>query len=68
MATFDDIYNPNRHYLPPGILFEGHMNRNTFLPTWKGQVLFIALDSSEIELKLSNNYSSYNEEELKMLR
>ena len=33
MATFNDIYNPNRHYLPRGIEFEGHMNPNTFLPT-----------------------------------
>ena len=62
MTTFDDIYNPNRHYLPPGILFEGHMNRNTFLPTWKGQVLFIALDSSGIELeeKYKNAIKNHN--------
>ena len=62
MATFNDIYNPNRQRLPPGIEFEGHHNPNTFLPVWKGQFLFIALDSpdTELEEKYKNAIKNHN--------
>ena len=62
MSTFEDIYNPNRHYLPPGIYFERGNNHTLFVPTWKGQFLFIALDSpdTELEEKYKNAIANHN--------
>ena len=62
MATFNDVYNPNRPYLPSGIYFDGTWRHNTFVPTWKGQFLFIALDSpdTELEEKYKNAIANHN--------
>lgn len=62
MATFGDTYNPNRQYLPPGIEFEGHQDLNIFSPSWKGQFLFISLDSpdTELEEKYKNVIANHN--------
>ena len=62
MATFNDVYNPNRPYLPSGIYFDGTWRDNTFVPTWKGQFLFIALDSpdTELEEKYKNAIANHN--------
>ena len=62
MATFSDTYNLNRQHLPAGIEFEGHHDPNTFLPVWKGQFLFIALDSpdTELEEKYKNAIENHN--------
>ena len=62
MSTFEDIYNPNRYYLPPDIYFERGNNHTLFVPTWKGQFLFIALDSPdpELEEKYKNAIAIHN--------
>ena len=62
MASFNDVYNPNRSYLPSGIYFDGTWRHNTFVPTWKGQFLFIALDSldTELEEKYKNAIANHN--------
>lgn len=62
MADFHDTYNANRRCLPAGIDFEGCSDINTFLPLWKGQVLFIALDSADTELeeKYKNGIKNHN--------
>ena len=62
MSTFEDIYNPNRYYLPPGIYFERGNSNTLFVPTWKEQFLFIALDSpdTELEEKYKNAIANHN--------
>lgn len=62
MSTFEDVYNPNRYYLPPGIQFQRGFSSTLFLPTWKGQFLFIALDSpdTELEEKYKNAIANHN--------
>ena len=61
MASLTHTYNPNRRYLPPGIQFDETWH-NTFKPTWKGQFLFIALDSpdTELEEKYKNAIANHN--------